>query len=247
MKFALLRRLLPFGSSLPAVGWAAWLGLSGVAHWAAVEALAPAIKTPAPVRFEEGVQVIAAVLVLPPAEPLPEAPPPPAERPSVVAARQAAWQEPPIPPVPVEPPPAELPHSPEESAQPRERTEPTALAKALPTEPAEAPLERPAVKAAPELFARQETSGAEAAEEVEAILCPEPHYPRIARRRGLEGTVLLEVFIDASGVPLRVEVARSSGHRILDEAAVQKVSESWRWPRLGQSRTITVASAFHLR
>ena len=48
-------------------------------------------------------------------------------------------------------------------------------------------------------------------------------YPRIAQRAGLQGTVLLEVSIDARGRVLSVEVRRSSGHRVLDRDAVESV------------------------
>jgi protein TonB len=48
---------------------------------------------------------------------------------------------------------------------------------------------------------------------------PSPSYPYEARRRGLEGTVLLLVEILESGRPERITVKQSSGHAVLDEAA----------------------------
>jgi protein TonB len=45
-------------------------------------------------------------------------------------------------------------------------------------------------------------------------------YPRDAQRTGQQGMVMLEVRIDASGRILSVEVRRSSGHPLLDEAAI---------------------------
>jgi len=44
-------------------------------------------------------------------------------------------------------------------------------------------------------------------------------YPTIARERGYEGRVLLDVAIDASGKVESVHVVVSSGHPLLDEAA----------------------------
>ncbi|GAB4372690.1 MAG: hypothetical protein Kow00128_21640 [Deltaproteobacteria bacterium] len=44
-------------------------------------------------------------------------------------------------------------------------------------------------------------------------------YPEEAVRRGQEGEVLLRIRIDPGGVPREIRVARSSGVRILDEAA----------------------------
>ena len=46
-----------------------------------------------------------------------------------------------------------------------------------------------------------------------------PKYPQAARRYGLEGRVLLRVEVDNAGIAQRVTVTKSSGHKILDEAA----------------------------
>ena len=46
-----------------------------------------------------------------------------------------------------------------------------------------------------------------------------PKYPLAARRHGLEGRVLLRVEVDDAGIAHRVAVTKSSGHKILDEAA----------------------------
>lgn len=54
-----------------------------------------------------------------------------------------------------------------------------------------------------------------------------PDYPAEAIARGIEGTVVLRLTIDEQGRVIEVEVARSSGHAILDEAAVAAV-RSWR-------------------
>lgn len=48
-------------------------------------------------------------------------------------------------------------------------------------------------------------------------------YPPAARRRGLTGTMHMEIVILASGAISRVSVLQSSSHRILDEAAVEAV------------------------
>jgi protein TonB len=47
-----------------------------------------------------------------------------------------------------------------------------------------------------------------------------PTYPGPALRARQEGLVLLRIHVDAQGVPTHVEVERSSGHRVLDRAAV---------------------------
>ncbi len=57
---------------------------------------------------------------------------------------------------------------------------------------------------------------------------PLPRYPPAARRRGIEGTVMLEVLVSPAGLPDRVEILRSSGSGLLDEAAVEAVRR-WRF------------------
>lgn len=54
---------------------------------------------------------------------------------------------------------------------------------------------------------------------------PAPDYPPAAQRRGLEGKVLLKVHVLASGQPDSVAVAQSSGHQILDDAALKAVTQ----------------------
>jgi protein TonB len=55
---------------------------------------------------------------------------------------------------------------------------------------------------------------------------PTPPYPSEARRRGWEGTVLLMVEIRENGRPERVTIKESSGHSVLDDAALGAVG---RW------------------
>ncbi len=54
---------------------------------------------------------------------------------------------------------------------------------------------------------------------------PPPTYPRLARRRGLEGIVLLDVLVDAAGIVRQVGLAKTSGHTILDKSAVKAVKK----------------------
>ena len=55
-----------------------------------------------------------------------------------------------------------------------------------------------------------------------------PNYPRVARRRGYSGTVVLDVLVSRDGHVKEVAMYSSSGHRILDEAAVSAVA-GWRF------------------
>lgn len=50
-----------------------------------------------------------------------------------------------------------------------------------------------------------------------------PQYPLIARRRGYEGKVLLEVLVKKDGRAGSIRLARSSGYEVLDRAAIRGV------------------------
>ncbi|MBN2032899.1 MAG: energy transducer TonB [Deltaproteobacteria bacterium] len=52
---------------------------------------------------------------------------------------------------------------------------------------------------------------------------PPPEYPPAARRRGYEGTVMLDVFVDAEGRVQEIRLIKSSGYAILDRAAIRAV------------------------
>jgi periplasmic protein TonB len=52
---------------------------------------------------------------------------------------------------------------------------------------------------------------------------PPPHYPQAAQEEGWEGRVVLRVHVDASGHPVDVELHVSSGHDLLDQAALSAV------------------------
>jgi protein TonB len=57
---------------------------------------------------------------------------------------------------------------------------------------------------------------------------PKPTYPRMARRKGYQGTVWLRVLVLANGQVSKVEIAKSSGYQILDHTALKTVKE-WRF------------------
>ena len=58
--------------------------------------------------------------------------------------------------------------------------------------------------------------------------CPPPAYPRIAERRGWTGTVVLLIDVAPDGTVTEVHIESSSGHTVLDDAAVRAVME-WRF------------------
>ncbi len=58
--------------------------------------------------------------------------------------------------------------------------------------------------------------------------CPPPIFPKIAQLRGWSGTVYLWIDVSASGTVTDVRIDTSSGHKILDEAAMKAVRD-WRF------------------
>jgi protein TonB len=78
---------------------------------------------------------------------------------------------------------------------------------------------------------------------------PTPVYPKDALDGGLEGRVSLSVTVAADGSVSGVAVAKSSGHQILDDAAVRAVKRGWSFqPALKNGKpaagTITVTFEF---
>jgi protein TonB len=70
----------------------------------------------------------------------------------------------------------------------------------------------------------------------QAISSPAPKYPARALRNGEHGTVLVSAEVGVDGVPKSVEVAKSSGSRQLDRAAVDAVRR-WRFrPAMADGR-----------
>lgn len=76
----------------------------------------------------------------------------------------------------------------------------------------------------PRQFAAVQTTGDQLPE---FIYQPKPHYPLVARRRGWQGTVLLNIEMRSDGTVGTIKVAASSGYPPLDAAARKAVSK-WR-------------------
>ncbi len=55
-----------------------------------------------------------------------------------------------------------------------------------------------------------------------------PVYPRIARESGWEGTVLIRVAVQPDGRPDSIKIRKSSGHPVLDHAAIDAIKK-WRF------------------
>jgi len=64
--------------------------------------------------------------------------------------------------------------------------------------------------------------------QVRADASPEPEYPRAARRRGWQGLVRVRVHVSPAGRVVGVSLEESSGHQVLDAAALEAV-RAWRF------------------
>ncbi|HEY9594616.1 MAG TPA: energy transducer TonB, partial [Spirochaetia bacterium] len=65
-----------------------------------------------------------------------------------------------------------------------------------------------------------------------------PQYPRSARRAGWEGVVRITADIDASGIVTGAMVTSSSGHSVLDDAALVTVRQTLFNPARQDGRTV---------
>ena len=54
---------------------------------------------------------------------------------------------------------------------------------------------------------------------------PPPPYPAVARRRGYQGAVILEVLVSKNGAVKDIRVFKSSGYKVLDRTAVRTVKK----------------------
>jgi protein TonB len=145
-------------------------------------------------------------LLAAPAPPAPPAPPPPP------APRPIRKKQTPAPVIAAAPSPAPaafvVPAPPEEPQVPTPPA-PVAIVEAPPAPPAPAP--------PPKMIP---------ASAIQYLVPPEPEYPRLSRRNGDAGTVIVRAFVDEAGVPHQVQTERSSGFARLDEAAMAAVRKT---------------------
>ncbi|MCW0404181.1 energy transducer TonB [Xanthomonas sacchari] len=146
---------------------------------------------------------------------------------------QPPWQQPLV--IPVTPTPPTIPTV--EKQVPTQPRTPTAVP--VPT-PTPAPLfdsspvvldSAPNVDPAPSIAAPSLPPASVSAPvdgmQLQYLRAPAPPYPRDALRDRLQGSVLLRVLVGTDGQPLQVTVEKSSGHRVLDQAARDQVLKRW--------------------
>ncbi|WP_413495705.1 energy transducer TonB [Shewanella baltica] len=94
-----------------------------------------------------------------------------------------------------------------------------------------------------------QTNIVELAKPLFATAPPQPTYPRIARKKGFEGTATIEVMFNELGEQLALTLVTSSGFSLLDQAAISAV-ENWQFaaptPRFASHYKVRVPIRFAL-
>lgn len=65
-------------------------------------------------------------------------------------------------------------------------------------------------------------------------------YPGMARRRGIEGTVYVSFRIGHAGEPDEIEVSKSSGYKMLDEATMKVIRKAAPYPHIDERVEVPV-------
>lgn len=165
-------------------------------------ALAPPPKPPAP----------------PPEPPKPKDPPPkPTQAPKRVPVEQIKTVTPLPETFTPEPPPRVEPVPPPVISVPQKATvEPPAFT--APPPPPDPPKTVPTV----DMDAARGIYGAQLSRE----FARHKQYPRLAQMRGWQGTVQVQVHIDAGGAVISSSINQSSGHEVLDKQALEMVKKA---------------------
>ncbi len=180
-------------------------------------ALAVKLARPSPSVARMAAQSVS-IEIEPPPIIEPPRPEPPRETPRLVATpRRIAAPRPRFaPPPPVERPPES--EEPQEAPPPVETPAPPPVESGPPGPPTPAlpPPPPPVVKPQPVVAAHEGAN---------YLKNPRPPYPDVAMRRDWQGEVLLRVRVAPNGRVETVAVQRSSGHDVLDEAAISAVRD----------------------
>lgn len=146
----------------------------------------------------------------------------------VVQTKPAAMPdriEPLVPEQPAQPPAATAPAEAEEPeiAHPR----PAPFHNAKPQIPLESVPSDPAAAAAGKVFKQSDVGRVDGIRKAVPRYRenPPPRYPSLAKRRGYEGTVILDVLVTPAGRATDLKIEQSSGHSVLDASAMTAVQD----------------------
>jgi protein TonB len=172
-------------------------------HFSALKSNPVAASVPSPV-------VSVSLVAVPASVPEPEPEPPPVVAPTPKPVAQ----------VPI-PKPSPEPVKKKRIAKPRPMVKPVAQPQPVEVAASRVPAveSEPAIVDLPVILPRADAA---------YLKNPPPKYPRIMLRRGIEGTVLVSAQVFDDGRCHHVKLKESSGHRLLDEAALSAV-KSWQF------------------
>ncbi|MCC5833435.1 MAG: TonB family protein [Opitutales bacterium] len=220
MKWGIEYSLKPVGK------WSMWIVCSALGHLALWSGFSSGNEPVARIQIQKGAEVLQArMLPSMPETPPPVSEPPPAEAPLVGTEAPSDSVSDPV--------------EQKEKLQDQAVSDPSPAESAVGQAAAPPPTENiPDLTL--DLSELAETCPESAAPEVEAgalqshqpptaLVSPPPRYPAVAIRRGIEGKVALDVEADPAGVPVAVNIHRSSGFNFLDEEARRTVLERWRF------------------
>jgi protein TonB len=211
-----------------------------------VAAVPPAPDVPPPLPL----------VAAPPPSPVMAAAPPPPPAPLPPAALAAPILPPPLveetppqvaeaPPMPEQAPELEQPQQVAEAPRPPERRTPPR--QSPPQTAAPQPVRLNAALRGTESFTLEGRTAPPVA--LDGVRNRGPSFPEASRRRGEEGVVRVELFVDPTGRVADVRILESSGFSALDAAAVQAVRE-WRFrpaQRAGLPVAGSITTAVHFR
>jgi protein TonB len=119
-------------------------------------------------------------------------------------------------------PQADVVPRPKPRPEPRREPDPVPAEKAAPAEEKPEPAPQAATPPAPVVL------DSEPDYKADYLNNPRPPYPLVARRMGYGGKVILNVEVRADGTAGQIQLYQSSGHEILDNAALRTV-KLWRF------------------
>lgn len=199
-----------------------------------------AFNRPAVVEFDSGEVAVELTLVPSIAS---MALPPPAVEPQPVEEK----------PTPVEPAPALIEPDLPAPIPADQETEPVAkMAEAAsdtpePAPPQPEPVVQESIDALEQDGALETDKGAVSEAQIQSKCSPV--YPRISRRLGEEGVVVLSIEVSPEGIGSNIRIITSSGHSRLDQAAITAMKKARFTPamRRGQPHTSTLTRTFNFQ
>lgn len=79
--------------------------------------------------------------------------------------------------------------------------------------------------AAPQMAQKGVSNAPTLVEKASVLSTVSPKYPRLAKRRGIEGVAMYEIWLDANGEQIKQTLIDSSGTKMLDKAALDAIKK----------------------